>query len=101
MRRRLYVTWHSPSAHQAVLDALSYFEKGTYAADVQRQGLKATAAAEWRELIAQPHNGWYHTRADAQAAASALRGWHVVEVTPEVLEAALAEWLGLDEEAGA
>lgn len=95
MRRRLYVTWHSLSAHQAVLDALAYFEWDTYAADVRRQGLKATVAAEWRELIAQPHNGWYHTRSEAQAAASTLRGWHVVEVTPEALEAAMTEWLEL------
>ncbi len=100
MSSSLFTVWHEDAPLSAMLEVLGSFDRLIYEGEVQAHGLEAVAREEW-ENMCQPRSGWATTFAEAEEHTGSLAGRHVVEVTPETLEAALAEWLGLDGESGA
>lgn len=93
---RLFTPWHEAhGATGAVLEQLLHFDRREYLDAISARGLEAVTMEEWRDMTSAG-SGWARSHAEAFESSSDVTGWHVVEVTPGDVQAALIEWLELE-----
>lgn len=92
----VFTPWHDAhGATGAVLEQLEHYDRREYLDAVSARGLEAVVMEEWRAMTSAG-SGWALSHDEALDYASDVTGWHVVEVTPADVQAALIQWLDLE-----
>ena len=89
----IYVAWREDDPVKYLVGQCELYEHGLYLADVQRDGLDAVAAEEWRQMLAS--TVW--AKSPVAAWEQNPRAKVLMVITPEIVRAALARWLEIED----